>query len=53
MDCLRSGTTRSYPGSFQEFLNFMTLEHVRKNIELSLDEDVLRVFQNTLKHVKG
>lgn len=31
----------------------MTLEHARKNIVPSLDEDVLRVFQNTLKHVKG
>lgn len=53
MDCLRLGTTTSYLGSFQAFLNFMTLEHARKNIVPSLDEDVLRVFQNTLKHVKG
>ena len=53
MDCLRSGTTRSYLGSFQELLNFMTLEHARKNIAPSLDQDVLKVFQNTLKDVKG
>lgn len=52
MDYLRSGTIRSYLGSFEYFLNFVTLERVRKGIVPEVNNDVLRIFRNTIKHVK-
>ena len=53
MDYLRFGTIRSYLGSLDSFLNFVTLECVRKGTVPEVHNDALRIFRNTIKRVKG
>ena len=53
LDYLRSGTIRSYLGSLESFLNFVTLERVRKGTVPEVHDDVLKICRNTIKRVKG
>ena len=50
---LRSGTIRSYLGSYQLFLDFVTMERVRKGIIPEVEADVLRIFRNVSRRLKG
>ena len=53
MENLRSGTIRSYLGSYQLFLNFVTMERVQKGIVPEVEADVLRIFRNVSRRLKG
>lgn len=49
MESLRAGTIRSYLGSYEMFLDFVTQERVRAGVVPELDTDVAKIFQNTVK----
>ena len=53
MESLRAGTIRSYLGSYEMFLDFVTQERVRAGVVPELDTDVLIIFRNTVKKLKG
>lgn len=53
MEVLKGGTIRSYLGSYELFLTFVTAERVRGGQVPLLDEDTLRIFRNTLPRLKG
>lgn len=53
MDYLRAGTIKSYLGSYEMFLRFVTKERVRSGVVPELDDDVLKIFRNTVKKLKG
>lgn len=49
MDVLKGRTIRSYLGSYETFLTFVTTEHVQKGIAPEPDEDC----QNLIPKLKG
>ena len=53
METLRSGTIRSYLGSYQSFLDFVAMEQVRKGIFPEVEADILRIFRNVFRRLKG
>ena len=53
MEVLKGGTIRSYLGSYELFLTFVTAERVQGGQVPLLDEDTLRIFRNTLPRLKG
>ena len=53
METLKGGTLQSYLGSYDLFLKFVTTERVRKGQVLELHDDTLRIFRNTLLHLKS
>lgn len=53
LDVLKGGTIRSYLGSYELFLKFVTTERVREGQVPELDEDTVRVFRNTLPRISG
>ena len=53
MESLRAGTIRSYLGSYEMFLDFVTQERVRAGIVPELDTDVAKIFRNTVKKLKS
>ena len=50
---LRSGTIRLYLGSYQAFLDFVTMERMWKGMVPEVEADVLRIFGEVMKRVKG
>lgn len=52
MESLRAGTIRSYLGSYEMFLDFVTQERVRAGVVPELDTDVAKIFRNTVKKLK-
>ena len=53
METLKGGTIRSYLGSYELLLTFVTIERVRGGQEPKLSEDTLRILRNTLPQLKG
>ena len=53
MESLRAGTIRSYLGSYEMFLDFVTRERVRAGVVPELDTDVAKILRNTVKKLKG
>lgn len=52
MESSRAGTIRSYLG-YEMFLDFVTQERVRQGVVPELDNDVSKIFRNTVKKLKG
>ena len=53
MEELSSGTIRSYLGTYQMFLNYVTMERVRSGQVPDLPSDVLLILRATIPKLKG
>ena len=53
MDVYSSGTIRSYLGTFELFLHFVTMERVRSGLVPAVHNDIMRIFRNTIPKLKG
>ena len=53
MEDLSSGTIRSYLGTYQMFLNYVTMERVRAGQVPDLPSDVLLILRATIPKLKG
>ena len=53
MEELSSGTIRSYMGTYEMFLNYVTMQRVRTGQVPDLPEDVMLILQATISKLKG